>query len=332
MITFDSPLFLFLLLFIPLFWGLRSLFHGFRFRLFLPVDIWQGEKFKPRIPFIRLLKLFNTFLLISSLVLMIIALAGPSFSYRKKIFLTRGIDIIFVLDESPSMSAQDFTPNRFEASRSVIREFVSRRENDPVGLVTFSREAALRVPPTLDYQIFIQNLNKIEIMQQGDGTSLGLGMATALLHLKNSTANEKILILLTDGENNSGEVLPETAIELAVEKKIRVYAIGVGSFKQTNFQFINPESGKLVSGKLQGSFNQELLENIASSTGGNYFLASNPAALESIFKEIASIENVRKRFTSKVINEPLHHNLIIAVLVLLLIWVFNRFIILRELL
>ena len=134
-------------------------------------------------------------------MLLVLALAGPGRITKERVYLTRGIDIIFVLDESPSMAAQDFYPeNRFNTAREVINSFIRSRENDPVGLVVFSDEAALMVPPTLDYSAYLRVLDDLQLMSLGRGTAIGMGIAVASLHLRQSSAQEKIIVLLTDGE------------------------------------------------------------------------------------------------------------------------------------
>ncbi len=226
----------------------------------------------------------------------ILALAGPGEIERERLYLNRGLDIMIVLDESPSMSAQDFQPdNRFETAKSVIKGFVSQRENDAIGLVSFSREAALRVPPTFDRTAFLERLASLQIMSLGDGTAIGMGIAVAALHLEKSTANQGIIVLLTDGENNAGEIQPESAVEIAANLGIRIYVIGIGTQGEFPIEYTDPKTGILKKGMFNSRFNEQLLAEMAESAGGRYFSAKSPGALTSIFRTIDTIETGEKR-------------------------------------
>lgn len=235
------------------------------------------------------------------LVFLIIALSSPALAIREKVFLNRGIDVMIVLDESPSMSAQDFQPeNRFETAKRVITEFVQNRENDAIGLVSFSREAALRSPPTFDKDALLKRLNGLSIMSLGDGTAIGMGIAVAALHLQNSTAHHGVIVLLTDGENNAGEILPESAAEIAATLGIRIYVIGIGTQGEVPIEFVDPETGKVRKGMFNSKFNELLLEEIAKSADGRYFSAKSPGALNAVFRTIDSIETAEKRSKTQI--------------------------------
>ena len=239
---------------------------------------------------------------------LIVALSSPALAVREKIYLNRGIDIMIVLDESPSMSAQDFQPqNRFETAKQVIREFVQNRENDAVGLVSFSREAALRSPPTFDSGAFFQRLDDLRIMSLGDGTAIGMGIAVAALHLQQSTANHGIIVLITDGENNAGEILPESAAEIAASLGLRIYVIGIGTQGEVPIEFVDPETGKVRKGMFNSKFNEQLLEEIAESADGRYFSAKSPGALNAVFRTIDSIETTERRSKIQIRTSSRYH-------------------------
>jgi Ca-activated chloride channel family protein len=258
---------------------------------------------------------------------LIIAASGPVQIERERIFLSRGIDMMIVLDESPSMAAQDFPPvNRFETARNVIRSFVEARDNDPIGLVSFGADAAMRVPPTLDYEGLLGSLEELQIMDLGDGTAIGMGIAVATLHLRSSSAKEKIIILLTDGKNNAGEIRPENSAEIAAGMNIRIYAIGIGDEKETPIEFTDPNTGKVYRGTFEGGFDEELLKKIADKTGGAYFYAGSPGTLQAVFQAIDSIETVEKRLRINVETKSRHRLFIFFGLGLILLdFIIRRF-------
>jgi Ca-activated chloride channel family protein len=215
---------------------------------------------------------------------------------QEQVFLSRGTDIMFALDESPSMSAQDFRPeNRFEAAKEVIRGFVSGRSNDRIGLVGFGSETLLRVPPTLDYAALLATLEGLSVMGLGEGTAIGMGIAVAALHLSASDSPNRVVVLLTDGENNSGEIQPQTAAEIARQLDIRIYCIGIGEEGETTLRFVDPLTGRETSGTYIGKFDEELLRATAAVSGGMYFHAGTPGTLKRIFREIDALETSEKR-------------------------------------
>jgi Ca-activated chloride channel family protein len=332
-LVFESPGYLFLLLLVPVgiyfrhFWSARGGKLPFAFR------VWNTRGFSPS--FFARRAVFGLAVLSfwSGVVALILALGGPAEVSRERVYLNRGIDMMIVLDESPSMAAQDFAPvNRFETARETIRGFVERRENDPIGLVSFGREAALRVPPTTDYDKLVAVLDELHIMELGDGTAIGMGIALGALHLRSSDAPEKVMILLTDGKNNAGEVLAETAARVATELGIRIYTIGIGSEAQAEIEFTNPETGQVYRGTFEGGFDEELLREIADLSGGAYFYAGTSGTLESVFEAIDSIETVEKRVRIEVATEPRHRLLIIFALAALLFDFLVRKLLLREVL
>jgi Ca-activated chloride channel family protein len=263
----------------------------------------------------RFLLWFSRVLFWVGFVLLVIALAGPVVIERQRIYLTKGVDLVIALDESPSMSARDVgLVNRFEAARQVIREFVSGRENDAIGLVAFGQEAVLRVPPTLDYEHLLEVLDSLRIMELGDGTAIGLGIAVSALHLRDSRAQEKVIILVTDGDNNAGDLSPEQAAEIAQELGIRVYTIGIGTEGETTVQFVDPESGRQVQGLYQARLNEELLKAVALQTGGRYFHSGTLGILTAVFREIDSLEKTEQEVNVFVEHRPKHAAFIVAAL------------------
>jgi Ca-activated chloride channel homolog len=233
-------------------------------------------------------------LLAGGFVLLTAALARPqevhTFSSERK-----GIDIVIALDASGSMGAEDFRPNnRFTVAKQLIGEFIARRENDRIGVVTFGARAATRVPVTFDHRIVEQVLARAEIGEHGDGTAIGHAIATSVNRLRASKAESKVIILLTDGVNNAGSIEPATAAEIAATSGIRVYTIGVGSRGAVPIpvRVQNPVTGQVetVYRLMRADLDDEMLGRIAQLTGGSYFRATDEKALVEVFARIDELE------------------------------------------
>ena len=236
---------------------------------------------------------------------LIVALSGPQRVTREQVYITRGMDIVIALDQSPTMAARDFQPtNRFEAAKEVISDFVISRENDPIGLVGFGKEASLRVPPTLDYPHLLNVLDSMRILELGDGTAIGMGLAVAALHLSQSTAPRRVIILITDGVNNAGEILPETAAQAAGSMGIQVYVIGIGSGAQVEIEVTDPDTGQTLRGTVEDGFDEELLRGVATAGDGAFFYAGTNGALEAVFEAIDTVERVEQRSLLRVQQLP----------------------------
>jgi Ca-activated chloride channel family protein len=222
--------------------------------------------------------------------LLIFSLARPRLSYKQQEIKGKGIDIMLTLDVSGSMQAIDFKPtNRLEAAKKVAAEFIEKRRNDRIGLVKFAENAYTQCPLTLDYNILMSILEKIEINKEANGTAIGLGLATAVARLKDSQAKSKVIILITDGRNNTGEISPETAAELAATYDIKVYPIGVGSKSLVNFPF--QVGNRIQYRKVKIELDMDSLNMIAAKTGtGKASLATNTQQLESIIEMINKME------------------------------------------
>jgi Ca-activated chloride channel family protein len=227
-----------------------------------------------------------------ALALLITALARPrTVDVSTKTKTTRGIDIVMAIDVSASMLAKDLLPNRLEALKEVAADFIDGRPNDRIGLVEYAGEAYTKTPITTDKSIVQRSLRDIKYntIIEG-GTAIGMGLATSVNRLKDSRAKSKVIILLTDGVNNSGFIDPKIASELAVEYGIKVYTIGLG----TNGMALSPvainPNGTFRYGRQQVEIDEKLLEEIADATGGKYFRATNNKKLAEIYKEINKLE------------------------------------------
>ncbi len=226
-----------------------------------------------------------------ALVLIIVAMARPqSVDVSTKTKKTRGIAIVMAIDVSASMLAKDLKPNSLEALKDVAGKFIARRPNDRIGLVEYAGESYTRTPVTSDKNIIFSSLKDIKYNTIiTGGTAIGMGLATAVNRIKDSEAKSKIIILLTDGVNNSGFIDPLTASELASEYGIKTYTIGLGS----NGMALSPvaiRNGKIQYSRIQVEIDEKLLKEIAEGTGGKYFRATNNKKLEEIYAEINQLE------------------------------------------
>jgi Ca-activated chloride channel family protein len=204
---------------------------------------------------------------------------------------TEGIDIMISLDISGSMQAMDFKPNRLEAAKEVAIDFINGRPNDRMGLVIFAAESFTQCPLTVDHTVLSNLFRDVRIGMLEDGTAIGMGLATAVNRLKDSDSKSKVIILLSDGENNSGTIAPLTAAEIARTFGIRVYTIGVGTIGTAPVP-INTVFGQQIQ-QVEVKIDEAMLSEIAKITGGQYFRATNRAALENIYKEIDEMEKIK---------------------------------------
>lgn len=239
------------------------------------------------------------------LMLLVIAIARPQVALEEETTKGEGIDIMIAMDLSGSMLAQDFNPNRLEVSKTVAEAFVNQRIQDRIGLVAFSKEAITLSPLTTDYDIVKKYLKSLQVGMLNDGTAIGMGLATAVNRLKESEVASKIVILLTDGENNAGYIDPMTAAEIAQEYDVKVYTIGMGTSGRSLIPQSRSAGGIFNFGMGTTSIDEELLTAIAETTGGQYYRARDREELESIYDEIDRLEktdieiNVFKRFNDK---------------------------------
>ncbi|WP_299223089.1 VWA domain-containing protein [uncultured Psychroserpens sp.] len=256
-----------------------------------------------------------------ALALLITALARPrTVDVSSKTKTTRGIDIVMAIDVSASMLAKDLSPNRLEALKKVAAQFIQGRPNDRIGLVEYAGESYTKTPITSDKAIVLRSLRDIKYntIIEG-GTAIGMGLATAVNRLKDSKAKSKVIILLTDGVNNSGFIDPKIASELAVEYGIKTYTIGLG----TNGMALSPvamkNNGAFQYGRVQVEIDEELLQQIADVTGGKYFRATNNKKLREIYSEINKLEKTEiEEFKFYNYEEKYRPLLILASLLLLL--------------
>ena len=282
---------------------------SFQYKSFLP-------RLKPGLFVLRLL----------ALSAIIIAMARPQtedISTRTK--TTRGIDIVMAIDVSSSMLARDLKPNRLSALKEVAADFIKKRPNDRIGLVAYAGEGYTKTPITTDKNIVLSSLQEITYGQLEDGTAIGMGLSISVNRLKESKAKSKIIILLTDGVNNSGFIEPQTAADLAVEYDIKTYTIGLG----TNGNALSPiaynADGSYRYGMRQVEIDEELLKNIANVTGGKYFRATDNETLEEIYDEINKLEKTDiEEFKYYRYEEKFRPWVLLAGALLLLEWILRN--------
>lgn len=257
-----------------------------------------------------------------ALGLLITALARPrTVDVSTKTKTTRGIDIVMAIDVSASMLAKDLRPNRLEALKNVAAEFIKGRPNDRIGLVEYAGESYTKTPITSDKTIVLRSLKEIKYNTVIEGgTAIGMGLATSVNRLKDSKAISKVIILLTDGVNNSGFIDPKIASELAVEYGIKVYTIGLGTNGMALSPIaIDPRTGEFQYGRVQVEIDETLLKEIAKVTGGVYFRATDNKKLEDIYEEINKLEKTEiEEFKYYNYDEKYRPLVILAGLMLLL--------------
>ena len=238
-------------------------------------------------------------------VMIVLVLARPQTTNSWKNTHTEGIDIMLAMDVSTSMLAQDLQPNRIEAAKQVASEFISGRPNDNIGLTIFAGEAFTQCPMTTDHAALLNLFQGVrtDIAQRGlidDGTAIGMGLANAVSRLKDSKAKSKVVILLTDGSNNMGDISPMTAAEIAKSLGIRVYTIGVGTNGMAPYPM--PVGGTIQMVKVPVEIDTRTLSGIASTTDGNFYRATNTSELHKIYKDIDQLEKTKfnvKKFSKR---------------------------------
>jgi len=224
------------------------------------------------------------------LVLIVIAAARPQTGRSESSIRTQGIDIVLVLDTSGSMQAQDFQPkNRLHVAKEVVKEFISKRKNDRIGLVVFSAQALSQCPITLDYDVLRGLVDRVDFGMLQDGTAVGVALATACNRLKDSKAKSRVVVLLTDGQNNTGIISPATAANIARSLGIKVYTVGVGTRGLAPVPVDDPMFGRRLV-QMQVNLDEETLQQIAKVTDGAYFRATDAEELKTIYGKIDELE------------------------------------------
>ncbi len=263
-----------------------------------------------------------------ALSMIIIAIARPRSSSKMDKIDTEGIDIVLAMDVSTSMLARDFTPDRISAAKDIAIEFISQRPSDRIGIVVFAGESYTQCPLTTDRATLINLMKEIQTGLIEDGTAIGNGLATAVARMQGSDAKSRVVILLTDGVNNRGEITPQTAADIAKTYGIRVYTIGVGANGTAPYPVITPWGVQMQDVEVE--IDEDLLKGIAETTGGRYFRATDNTKLSEIYSEINKMEKARTTIDSFPVYKELFMDFaLVALICLLLEVVFNAFILKR---
>ena len=278
--------------------------------------------------FMSVLRHVPFLLRVFALVMIIIAIARPRSSQEMERVDTEGIDIILAMDVSTSMLARDFTPDRINASKDIAIEFIAQRPSDRMGIVVFAGESFTQCPLTTDRATLINMMKEVQTDLIEDGTAIGNGLATAVARMKDSDAKSRVVILLTDGVNNRGEISPQMAAEIAKTYGVRVYTIGVGANGMAPYPVMTPWGVEVQNVKVE--IDENLLSEIADATGGRYFRATDNTKLAEIYSEINKMEKARTTVDSfPVYKELFGMYALLALLALLLELLFNWFVIRR---
>ena len=264
---------------------------------------------------------------IAALSLIVVCLARPRSSSQMEKVDSEGIDIVLAMDVSTSMLARDFTPDRISAAKDIAIEFIADRPSDRIGIVVFAGESYTQCPLTTDRATLINLMKEVQTDLIEDGTAIGNGLATAVARMMDSDAKSRVVILLTDGVNNRGEIAPETAAEIAKTYGIRVYTVGVGANGTAPYPVLTPWGTELQDVKVE--IDENLLQNIADVTGGRYFRATDNTKLSEIYSEINKMEKVRTTIDSFPVYKELFGKYAVAALILLLLELLTRLVLRR---
>jgi len=313
MFRFESPEYFLILLIIPIIFFLKRRQKPSVIQFSTLADI---KKIKGT-GAVSVRSLLHIFRLIA-FALMITGLARPQTVESEREFETRGIDIVIALDISGSMLAEDFKPvNRMAVAKEEAKKFVAGRQNDRIGLVVFARKGYTQCPLTLDYEVLSQLIDEIEVGLIKDGTAIGLGIATAVNRLRESDAKSKVIILLTDGENNAGNLDPVTAAELAKTFGIKIYTITIGKGGLVPFPIEDPVFGKRYV-QAEVKVDEQILKRIADITDGRHFAAGDPQGLTQAYKRIDELETSEVKIKEYSSYRELYHLFLVPGLLMLL--------------
>ena len=282
-----------------------------------------------RSPFMSVMRHVPFVLRIFALSMVIVAIARPRSSEQMERVDTEGIDIILAMDVSTSMLARDLTPDRINASKDIAIEFISQRPSDRMGIVVFAGESFTQCPLTTDRATLINLMKEVQTDIIEDGTAIGNGLATAVARMKDSDAKSRVVILLTDGVNNRGEISPQMAAEIAKTYGVRVYTIGVGKEGMAPYPVMTPWGVEIQNVKVE--IDEALLSEIAESTGGRYFRATDNTKLAEIYSEINKMEKARTTIDSFPIYKELFGAYALMALLALMLELFINWFVIRRL-
>lgn len=314
--TLANPIWLLLLL--PLTWLFMRRQEGMSMRISQSNQFFDDLSLRTRIraklPYLRWIVLG----------LLIIAMARPQRRWEEEKIKADALDIVLSMDISPSMLSRDFEPDRLTVSKRVASEFVEKRPHDRLGLVAFSAEAFTQCPLTTDQRVVQTFINELTVGRLEDGTAIGMGLATAVNRLKDSPSRSKIVVLLTDGENNAGYIAPLSAAEIAKTLGVRVYTVGIGTEGVVMSPAQRNPDGSYSFAPRFMKFDTQLLEEIAATTGGKFYRAFSARDLEAIYAEIDRLEKTKIEVSTVRRTADYFHWVIAAAVFLLLLEILGR--------
>lgn len=326
MLDFENPAAFVFLLFIPVLYILRH------FKFFVPISFpliladWNGSEFKWNKKSRNFFSLVSRVLIAASYVCVVIAFADPVIHHQEKVYNSRGSDILFVVDVSPSMAAIDIGgKSRIKAAQEAILTIAKENQGNSIGLVEMAKNAAVVVPPTMDRKVFYDKLQNLAVGEMGDGTALGIGISCAVLHLESSTAPKKSIVLITDGENNAGSVHPNTAARMAKSNGISLYILGLGTTGSVPLEYVDPNTGKIHSGYLNSQYDAEALNKIALEGDGKFYEVTSMNSLSQVLSSINKNETVVQNYQIKNVDSTYYREfLYIAVILIVVSWLIKR--------
>lgn len=326
MVEFENPFAFLLLLLIPVLYFLRytKIFRGFSFKLTL--GDFNGKTFYWKKKFRDFVSVVINILCIAGFVCVVASYANPIVHHQKKVYVSHGTDLLFVIDVSPSMAAKDIGGiQRIEAAKQCIKSLSESNEGFQLGLVEMAKDASLVVPLTLDYGTFFDRLNNIVIGEMGDGTAIGIGLSSAVYHLADSSAPNKVIILITDGENNAGSIHPYTAAKLIKDQNISFYVLGVGTKGTVPVEYIDPETKHVYSGFLESDYDVKQMSQLAKEGNGKFIEAEDLSSLQLAINTIGNTEAVVQSYTVRNFDESYYTQLLLlAGVFFLLAWILRR--------
>lgn len=291
--VFQYPAAFLLLLFVPLLYLFRKIGIFNRISFYTTLSNWNGKSFVWHKKLRNFASMASRIIGILAFICLVVAISKPVFYSQERIYTSRGSDVVFLLDVSPSMAAQDIDGSRrIDVAKQSIRNLIAENTGSSYGLVAIAGESSLVIPPTIDEAYFYDRLDDIDAGFLGDGTAIGNGIATAVYHLVSSSAKKKCIVLITDGKNNSGSIHPETAAELAFRNSVTIYTLGIGSSGSAKMEYKDPVSGKYYAGSISQSFDPVLMKKVSEIGKGRFFEASSLKDLSLALSIINRTEDV----------------------------------------
>ncbi len=324
--VFQNPAAFLILLFIPMLYLFRKIGIFSRITFYTTLSDWNGKTFVWHRKFRNFASMFSRIAGILAFMCLVIAIARPVFYSQERVYTSRGSDLVFVLDVSPSMAAMDMDGRtRFEVAKESIKNLLSENTGASFGLVAIAGEASLVIPPTIDVNYFNRRLDEIDVGFLGDGTAIGTGICTAVYHLATSSAKKKCIVLITDGKNNSGSIHPETAAGVACRNNVSLYTLGIGSSGSAKMEYTDPVSGRYYAGSLSQSFDPVLMRSISEIGNGRFFEASSLKDLSLALSVISRTEDVVQSYYLKTKVRELYETFIfIASILTVICWAVRR--------